>query len=71
MLLSFMAYISLIGSGIPSVFLCHYRILGIVAQAFPIPEKLSEIQCSDFAAKEELCFLQSSYKHLVHMILVS
>ena len=34
-------------------------------------EKLPEIQCSDFAAKEELCFLQSSYKHLVHMILVS
>ena len=66
-----MADFRLINSGIPYILLCDCRILGIVAQAFPIPEKLPEIQCSDFAAKEELRFLQSSYKHVVHMILVS
>ena len=66
-----MAYVNPIKGTIPRIFLCHCLILGIMVQAFPIPEKLPEIQCSDFAAKEELRFLQSSYKHVVLMILSS
>lgn len=41
----------------PALFLCKYRILGIVSQPLHIIEEFSEIQCCYFGTEEELATL--------------